>query len=386
VAVRESSMLSSLAALVASAVLFSATATGGTVDQDAVRLTDVQQRAIGIRLDSVQVASGTDLAATSGGGLLLQGHVVLPNARQDMLLANVGGRVKSVLVNPGDAVKAGQVLAQLYSSEALALQRAYLSARSQAQVSASRLERDESLFRDGLIAGSRLETTRMTQQQDAMALREQRHLLLLAGQSEKSIDALDAVERMSPILSVVATRSGRVLDIAAKVGTQVDAGAPLLTLAPLDVLWVDLQASRGQASQVAIGDYVDIAGCRSRGRLVAVGAQLEAASQTIALRAQIGDTSGCVVPNQFVQARVSGARAEPALRSVPATALFHHDGRDSVFVAEAGGFRVVDVVVDRLQGNRVWLRQGPDIGARVVTAGVAALKGRWRGLGANEGG
>jgi multidrug efflux pump subunit AcrA (membrane-fusion protein) len=378
--------LSFVVVLVASAALFPALAIGGAADQDAVQLSDVQQRAIGIRLETVQVAGSADLAATSGGGLLLQGHVVLPNTRQDLLLANVGGRVKSVRVNPGDTVTAGQVLAQLYSSEALGLQRAYLSARSQAQVSAARLQRDESLFGDGVIASSRLEATRMAQQQDAMALREQRQLLLLAGHGVKAIDALDSVEGMSPVLSVVATRSGRVLDIAARVGAQVDAGAPLFTLAPLDVLWVELQASREQASHMAIGDLVDVAGCSSRGRLVAVGAQLDAASQTIALRAQISGASGCIMPNQFVQARVSGARAGTALRSLPATALFHHDGRDSVFVAKAEGYRVVDVVVDRLQGKSVWLRQGPDVGAQVVTAGVAALKGRWRGLGAVGGG
>ena len=355
-------------------------------DPDLVKLDEVQRRAVGIRVATVQAAGSADLTAATGGGLRLQGHVVLPNARQELLLANVGGRVRSVLVNPGDDVKAGQVVAQLYSSEVLGLQRAYMSARSQAQLSTARLERDESLFKDGIIAGSRLDATRMAQLQDAAVLREQRQLLRLAGLGDRTIEALVSVEGMSPVLPVVATRSGRVLDISARVGAQVDAGAALLTLAPLDILWIELQASRDQASHVAVGDIVDVAGCRNRGHLVSVGAQLDVASQTVPLRAQVSGASGCIIPNQYVQVRVSVARAGADLRSLPATALFHHEGRDSVFVAKADGYRVVDVVVDRVQGASVWLRQGPVVGEQVVTAGVAALKGRWRGLGATEGG
>ena len=356
-----------------------------SADKNLVRLDEAQRGAVGIRLDTVRAADSADLVATEGGGLLLQGHVVLPNAQQELLLANLGGRVKAVLVSPGDAVKGGQVVAQLYSSEALGLQRAFLSARSQAQVSAARLERDESLFREGIIASNRLELTRLAQQQDAASLREQRQLLRLAGHGEKAINSLTTAEAMSPLLPVVATRSGRVLDIAAKVGSQVEAGAPLLTIAPLDTLWVELQASREQAAQLAVGDTVDVAGCKLRGHLVAVGAQVDAASQTLALRAQLQPASGCIVPNQYVQVRVTGAAAAPGLRSMPSTALFHHEGRDSVFVAKAGGYRVVDVEVDRIQGNRAWLRRGPEVGEQVVVAGVAALKGRWRGLGLGEG-
>ena len=62
------------------------------------------------------------------------------------MLSPVSGRIESLLVNPGQAVRAGQALARIHSAELLGLQRELVSARAQADVARARAARDATLF------------------------------------------------------------------------------------------------------------------------------------------------------------------------------------------------------------------------------------------------
>lgn len=345
-----------------------------------VQLQPGQREAAGIRVEAVRsVESGK--AGPESAGLKLPGRVVLPNNRQDVLLANVAGRVESVLVNAGDSVRAGQPLLRLYSGELLGLQRSYLAARAQADVATQRVARDEALHSEGVIAAARLEATRADAVQAQAALREQRQLLRLGGLSDAAIDALKSAEAMSPLLPVTARRAGRVLSLDVRAGERVELGAPLASIASLDEFWVDLQASRDQARQLVVGDVALLAGCEVRGSVIAAGVQLDETSQTTTARVRFVGAGHCVSPNQYVQVGISPAKVPSGVVLVPVSALLHYAGRDAVFLEEPKGFRLVDVKIERYQGSVAWLRGEGLQGAKVVSAGVAALKGRWQGLG-----
>lgn len=355
---------------------------GGAYGAEAnlVQLEPGQREAAGIRVESVRPGEAGKASADTTG-LKLPGRVVLPNARQDVLLANVAGRVESVLVNAGDGVRAGQGLLRLYSGELLALQRAYLSARSQAEVAQGRVSRDEALHAEGVIAAARLEATRAEGLQAQALLREQRQLLRLGGMADAAIDALKSAEAMSPLLTVQARRAGRVLSLDVRAGDHVEPGAPLASVASLDEFWIDLQATREQARQLAVGDVALLPGCEVRGSVLAAGVQLNETSQTTTARARFVGAGHCVAPNQFVQVGIAPAKAPAGVVIVPVSALLHYAGKDALFVEQPKGFRLVDVKIERYQGSVAWLRADGLQGAKVVTAGVAALKGRWQGLG-----
>jgi multidrug efflux pump subunit AcrA (membrane-fusion protein) len=357
---------------------------GLAADSRLVQLEPAQRDAAGIRVEAVQAASAGKASAETAG-LKLPGRVVLPNAQQDLVLANVAGRVEAVLVNAGGVVRAGQALLRLHSAELLALQRGYLGAQAQATLAGQRVTRDESLHSDGVIPASRLEATRADALQSQAALREQRQLLRLAGMSDSAIAALRAAEDMTPLLTVTARRPGRVLSLDVRAGERVELGAPLASVASLDEFWIDLQATREQARQLSTGDVALLPGCEVRGTVVAAGVQLEETSQTTTARARFLGAGHCVAPNQFVQVGIAPAKAPSGVVLVPATALLHYAGKDAVFVEDPGGYRLVDVKIVRYQGSVAWLQPDGVQGRRVVIAGVAALKGRWQGLGAGAG-
>jgi multidrug efflux pump subunit AcrA (membrane-fusion protein) len=349
-----------------------------TAAEAPLRLSDVQRSRAGITLVTLQADAVRDESAS--GGLRLGGRVVVPNDSVDLALAGVAGRLESVAVHVGQRVAAGGLLGQLFSTELLATQRAYLAARGQAELAAARLARDQELLAAGVIAASRLEATRAEATVASAALREQRQLLRLAGMSDADIGALRSAEAMSPRVSLRARRAGVVLEQLAEIGTAFEAGAPLFRVGALETLWVELQATSEQARRIAAGDEVVLVGCEARGVVLATGAQLAAATQTVALRAAFRAPGRCLLPNQFVEVTLRSKRVAADTVAAPQAAVVQREGRDYVFVATEAGFVPTPVTVVDAQAGHVRLG-GVAPGERIASGGIAALKGAWLGLG-----
>jgi RND family efflux transporter MFP subunit len=337
-----------------------------------------------LRIAGVEFARAAAPDSSAGASLQLTGRVVVPNGELQLVLAQTGGRVESLLVNPGQAVRAGQALARLYSAEILATQRELIAARARSQAAGQRAARDEALHAEGIIARNRLEESQAMLAEADAELREAQQLLRLAGMSTDALDAIRTAEDISPLLVLTARRPGKVLQQLVSPGEAVAAGTPLLRLATLDVLWIELQATRAAALGIHEGDQVQVDGCDQVARVIASALQVDAQSQTIGVRAEMRNPAGCIAPNQFVEARVAPRSAQPGLVQIPAAGLVQHEGRNYVFVRAAGGLQPRVVSVERRTGDTAWIADGLAIGEEVASAGLAAIKGSWLGLGAAE--
>ena len=349
-------------------------------EEAVLKLTAQQRQTAGIVIEAVRSAEQPGAAAQQGQ--LLPGRVVVPNERRDVVLAGVSGRLEALLVNPGDSVRAGQALLRLYSAELVSLQRAFLGTRSSQELAHKRLLRDEALFADGIISESRLQDSRDQALQAAAAEQEQSQLLQLAGLSTAALAKLRSAADLTARVTLLAPRGGRVLELPEAVGSQVEAGAMLLQLAATDLLWLELQATREQLLQVAVGDSAEVAGCPVRGKVLAAGGQLDAATQTGLVRVAITAAGSCLAPGQFVQASLLPSAAPAGSVIVSSEAVVQRGGKDYVFVAVEAGLLPVAVQVLRRQGSVTVLRSGVSAGTRIAGKGLAALKGSWMGLGA----
>ena len=349
-------------------------------EEAVLKLTAQQRQTAGVVIEAVR--SAEQPAAAAQRGQLLPGRVVVPNERRDAILAGVSGRLEALLVNPGDSVRAGQALLRLYSAELVSLQRAFLGTRSSQELAHKRLLRDEALFADGIISESRLQDSRDQALQAAAAEQEQSQLLQLAGLSTAALAKLRSAADLTARVTLLAPRGGRVLELPEAVGSQVEAGAMLLQLAATDLLWLELQATREQLLQVAVGDSAEVAGCPVRGKVLAAGGQLDAATQTGLVRVAITAAGSCLAPGQFVQASLLPSAAPAGSVIVSSEAVVQRGGKDYVFVAVEAGLLPVAVQVLRRQGSVTVLRSGVSAGTRIAGKGLAALKGSWMGLGA----
>ncbi|MCX7627619.1 MAG: efflux RND transporter periplasmic adaptor subunit [Methylophilaceae bacterium] len=316
--------------------------------------------------------------AAGGNGARLPAQVTVPPAQIEVVTAPLSALVSTVRVAYGESVKKGQVLARLQGASFLEVQREFLHAQAQAALAAENRRRDEALFADGIIAQSRLSATIAAERQAAALLAEKRQSLRLAGIAPPSSDTAPSGEAV-----LRAPFDGVVLEALAQPGQRVDAQTPLFKLGRLAPLWLEIQASAEQATDIVPGDTVMVPGCSNPARVTLVAPQMRMMSQSRLIRAELAKPNGCVKPFQFVQAQVISSRTTvQETWRLPAAALVRHQGRTWLFRAVEGGFDPVPVeVVGEVAGEVSVKTDLPD-GAKIATKGVSAIKAAWLGIGA----
>lgn len=313
------------------------------------------------------------------GGVGLPAQVIVPPAQIEVMAAPVATLVTNVRVAYGDVVKKGQPLLRLQGGGLLELQRDFSTARAQAGLAAENRRRDEALFADGIISQGRLSATRAAEMQAQALAGEKRQNLRLSG----LVDSGGGGERPG-VAELRAPFDGVVLEVAAQPGQRVDATTPLLKLARLAPLWLEIQASSAQAARLAAGDQVQIPGCSVSGEIRLIAPQMQLASQSQLVRAEIAKPGSCVKPFQFVHVTVTSrmAAAKDSWR-LPVGALVRHQGKAWVFVAADDGYLPVTVSVLDETAESVTVAGELTAQSRIVTRGVATLKASWLGLGSS---
>jgi membrane fusion protein, heavy metal efflux system len=340
-----------------------------------------QLQAGGIAFTAAKAVDAGAAAVGAGLSLRLSGRVVVPNASLDQVLAPVEGRIEALLVDPGQNVRAGQGLVRIRSAQVLELQSGLISARARAQLAGSRAERDQQLHAEGIISRNRLLESQAAATEAEAGLRAQSQMLRLAGFSAAALARIQQVGDIEPVVTLAAPRAGRVLQLSVTAGQSVASGDPLLRVAGLDRLWIEMQATREQAQGIRAGDAVAVTGCPESGRVIASAVLLDAQSQTLTVRAEIPRASDCLAPNQFVETQIS-PRAAAGLVAVPEASVVQHAGASHVFLRISDGLQPVAVSVERRANGSAWVRGNLPKGAQVASSGLAAIKGSWLGLGA----
>ncbi len=328
-------------------------------------LKPTQVTAIGVRTQTVSDRAGD-------AGTRYPGTVVVPSAQQRVVAAPLPAMVESLRVSVGDNVRAGQVLAVLRSAQAQELQHDTHVSRTQAAVASSTLARDEQLYKEGLIPLARLEATRVQADLTAEHHEEREKMLTQAG---------GAADAPSGMLTLTAPMAGVVLERLVVVGQRVDIAAPMLRIASLAPLWVELQVPSRAVGGVRIGAAVTLTGHPARGRVLALAPTVDMATQSVMVRVEFSGVLDGLRAGQAVDARIDGAGAAgsgaakvegPA--QLPAAAVLQGTGPAYVFVELAPGrYRATPVQLAGSSGDTAAVI-GLPAGSRVVVHGTAALK------------
>jgi RND family efflux transporter MFP subunit len=290
--------------------------------------------------------------------------VLVPANQQRVLAAPLPGLVVALNASVGDTVRAGQVLAVLRSAQVQELHHDVHVARNQAALVGGQLTRDEQLFKEGLIARSRLDTTRS---QAALAEEQHEERMLALTQAGGS------PQGESSRITLTAPISGVVLERPVVVGQRVDPASALYRLARLAPLWLEMQVPTTDAQAVRIGDAVRWAGGEGSGKVIAIGHAVDPATQTVLVRAEFSQPPAGLRVGQAVEALLQ--RAAPGLSQVPVAAVVDDGGGASVVFVDAGAgrYRVQPVQVVSTAGGMTAVRGLPAASA-VVVQGTAALK------------
>ena len=313
--------------------------------------------------------------------------VVIPPAHEYIVSASQAGLITKLNAALGDTVKKGQILALLNSPDLLSMQRLYLKAVSEMQLSEFSYQRDQKLAAEGVIAERRWQETSSLYNTFVSEVNEHKQLLEIAGMTSEEINKLTKTRQLSSQLSVHAPISGVVMDRMAVAGERMGILAPLYRIANLDELWLEINIPHEHIGQIKIGDQVHIENSPIDAQITLLGQSVNPENQTLLARATIKDSKDLIKQHASVRAGQSIntqiiQASDNAVFKVPNTAIAQNDGLAYIFIRTQDGFTVSAITVIGKQGDESIISGNLSGDESIAIRGAVALKANWLGLGA----
>ncbi len=338
-------------------------------------------------LTNLGVVLGKPVPAQQIPILTAPAKVVIPPTQEYIVSASQAGLITKLNAALGDNVKKGDVLAQLNSPDLLSMQRLYLKAVSEMQLSSFTYQRDKKLAEEGVIAERRWQETSSQYNAFVSEVNEHKQLLEIAGMTADEINRLAKTRQLSSQLSVHAPISGTVMDRMAVAGERMDILAPLYRIANLSELWLEINIPHEHIGSIKIGDQVLVENSPVSAKITLLGQSVNPENQTLLARAvlvpkpELGNQQSALRAGQSINTQIIQA-SDTAAFKVPNTAIAQNEGRSFIFIRNPDGFTVSPITVIGKQGEESIISGDLTSDDDIAVKGAVALKANWLGLGA----
>jgi len=319
--------------------------------------------------------------------ILAYATIVPPWNKQTVVSSRLAGRVASIAVRPGDRVESGALVAELESTELLALQTEWLSihnSRRQAEQLVKTLEGS-----GPAIAGQALlDAQNQLRQSENLGVVTRAKWTAL-GLPLENLDLLrNGTIPASPKFPIRAAISGTVSNIALSAGQNVEVGRPLMTITDLSTVWVKIGLLESDLNSIEAGRKCELRFPAIHGEefsvpIKQIGSALDPETRLGTAWAEMSNPLSSppqFIPGMFGEARIALAENK-GTKSIPTTALID-DGVDRfVFVEGAstkGTSEYLRRSIELVRSNSTVaeIRTGELVpGDRVVTRGSHQLGG-----------
>jgi cobalt-zinc-cadmium efflux system membrane fusion protein len=291
------------------------------------------------------------------------------------------GRIIQAFVQLGDSVRKGQALFTVESPDLLAAGSTLAAAAASEAANRKALERARKLQTTQGISQQNVEQAISAEAASNAALLAARAAIAFYGKSAGEIDAMARAGRADAVLVVRSPISGKVTARNAQPGLLVQPGnAPApFTVGDTSTMWMIADAPESDAAQFRVGQHVDasVAALPGRvltGRVLAVGASLDAAARTVQLRAAIPNPGDLLKAGMQASFTIHTGTALHGV-GIPADGVVREgDGTMTAWVATDRNHFVQRVIKVGLTRNGVdQVLSGLSPGEHVVTEGAVYL-------------
>lgn len=263
------------------------------------------------------------------------------------------------MVVEGDSVRRGQALAVISSRDVLSLASDLARANARLGVASMNAGRLSQLDREGIIAGARADEARAIATEARVDVSEKSRILRLVNGHGGS-----------GTYTLVAPISGRVTAATIQTGSPVDGSTAPYVIDAADRYEVEAQLPERLIAKVRPGMAIRLG--TLRGTVTAVGSTIDPATRSAMLKATL-PAGSALVAGRATSIELFGPAPTGAV-SVPTSAVTSLNGRDTVFVAAAGGYAARPVTAGGSSGGTTLLLSGVRAGEPVVSTGTSALK------------
>jgi len=279
--------------------------------------------------------------------------------------AELSGKVVQIAFEPGNRVKAGDLLVRQDTTSEEAQLR---SAEASLELARLNLERAKELLPEKVITRSNYDNVRAAYKQAAA-----------------EVDAIRATIAKKNIQAPFAGRLGLRL---VNLGQTLNDGDPIVSLQSLDPIFVNFQLPQQDASKIQRDLPVKLTGDAITGQTVtgtvtAVNPQVDSATRNIRVQATVSNKKEQLRPGMFVNVELDLPESRKVL-TIPATAVLYAPYSDSVFIVEektgdngkpsGSSVRQQFVRLGEKRGDFISVLSGLDEGQTVVSTGAFKLR------------
>lgn len=332
-------------------------------------------------VETEAVTSGTlrDIRSLTG---------TLESSARFVVTTKVGGLVQAVLVDLGDDIEQGQVVARIDDAElrqALLQAEADLSVRqaelaraeSDLELAQREFDRSEQLRERGIAAEAQLDEIAARRRSTVAALS------LAEAQVSRAESVLELRRIELGYAQVRATwsdgpASGRIAERYQEPGNTVQANAPVVSVVTLDPLKAVVFVTERDYSGLRVGQTATITTDSAPGEsfeatIERISPVFLETSRQARVELRVPNPDDRLRPGMFARVRIV-IRADEPPSVVPLTAVVRRDGRDVVFALDPGEdtVRMVPVTVTITDGTKAGLAE-TGFGSRVITLGQQLL-------------
>jgi membrane fusion protein, multidrug efflux system len=340
-------------------------------------------------------------AATYGGGGPVRVEVTKPTVlSSDQALSLPGsvrpleeakiysrsaGYVRRWLVDIGDKVKEGQLLAEIDTPELdaqLAQARAQLAAAKAAvkQATASRdfaksnSARYETLAEQKLVAGAEAERTKSEAATgEATVAASESNVVAQEANVRRLLELQGFAKVTAPFAGTITSRT---VDRGTLVG---DGGAtPMFTLVATDPVRIFVDVPQSVAPSVRVGTEATISvreypGRAFKGAVTRAAGALDPELRVMTTEVQVPNADGALLPGMYVQVAIN-LQVPHRVLEIPATALYSDASGVRVATVDATNhIRFVPITIERDTGATLWIATGLTGDERVLKIAVPSL-------------
>lgn len=294
---------------------------------DEATLTAEQMKTIGIELGSIEQKQLTASLKTNG-------VLKVPNQNKASINSVYSGVIKTLLVQPGNTVSKGQVIATIANPEFIQVQSEWLAINSKIVLAEQEYNRQKELNEGNAGALKNLQAA----ESNLKALRTSKSSLeqqiQLMGINPSSLSN----GKLVSVLAVRSPISGVVSNVMVKMGSYVDVTTVVAEIVDNSQLHLDLFVYEKDLPKLKNKQTIHFTITNNPGKeydaeIFSLGSSFENESKAVSVHAMVkGDKTG-LIDGMNVTANISLDKA--TLPAIPTEAIVSHQGLDYIFIIDS---------------------------------------------------
>lgn len=283
------------------------------------------------QVKSIQLQLGSIEKKQLTASLKANGILTVPNQKKATITTLMGGVVKSILVQTGENVKQGQVIATIANTSFITMQEEFLSTSSKLGLAEIEYKRQQELQAGNASSLKSLQSS----EAEMKALKARKASL----QKQLELVGINATtltsDNIQTVINITSPISGAVSTLSVNMGSFVDANNAIAEVIDNSQLHLDLFIYERDLTKLKDGQTIHFTLTNNPGReydakVYAISNTFEENTKAIAVHAMVeGDKTG-LINGMSITAIVSLENA--TVDAVPTDAIVNYQGQDYIFI------------------------------------------------------